>query len=1152
MRFLLLFFLVLLASSARGQEPASNYRKIKIPVRDTVILDSSGINPTYFRLTDNIGKMPHPFSYRIDFKKGRIIFSDSIQSRMDSINVEYLSYPEFLTKTYFDLDSKIIVKNSGVMDKLYTLDKRNTANAFTPFEGLQTSGSISRGITVGNNQNAVVNSQLDLQITGKLSDNVSIRASIQDANIPTQEGGYSQNLNEFDQIFIELFGENWNIRAGDIDLTNQGSYFGNFTKKVQGISLGGSINRADGSKISAFAAGALVKGVFTKSSFIGQEGNQGPYKLVGPNGEMYILVVSGSERVYVNGILLKRGESEDYVIDYNAGEIKFNPTYPITSDMRINVEYQFTDRNYTRFIGYGGANYDSDNLEIGIYGYSESDAKNQPLQQNLSEEQVEILKAAGDDKDKMFAPSAIPDTFSENKILYKKIFINDQEVFEYSNNPDDVLYNVRFTLVGENQGDYVISNLNAISRIYQYVPPVNGIPQGRYAPIIRLKPPEKLQLIGAYGKYKVTEKTKVEMEMAVSNFDQNLFSPIDNEDNVGMAGKFGFHQRLFTIKDSLEINAYGNLDVIQDKFHSIERFYNVEFDRDWNLINPFGNQIFGSIGVEAIDRKLGDLKYEFQNLNFSENYNGNRHVIASTINRNDLKVELNGSEMTSTADSLHSRFIRFNSRATYSFNKKWIGGKYQMENNKIEDQLHDSLSPVSQKFATYEIFSGIGDSTNVFVTGGFNYRVTDSVRGNQFQKMNSAYTYFIRSRMINTDNTQLSAFLNYREIKYHPIHTDNTIIDVGTPGNSREKDRSLNSRILYNQSFLENGIQLNTALETNNGVVPMQEYTYVKTDPGQGIYMWVDYNNNGIQEPDEFEIAQFPDQAEYIRVLLPNRIFLKIRQNKLSQTLTLNPHYWNDSEGFLKFLSHFYNQSSYILDRKIRRQNDGFDLNPFKDGGKDQLGLMLNFRNVLFFNRGKQHYSTSYTFLSTSSDNLLATGLQKNDLRSHQLNFNHKLKEVWLVNVKLATDSNESFSENFDNRNYHLRANEMNPKLSYLLNLQTRFDVFYALKEKKNKLGDLEQLHQQTFGFSFSYSNAEKITINGEINYVENAFKGSAYSPVAYQMLEGLQPGTNFTWRMLFQKRITQYLDASLTYFGRKSENSKAIHTGSMQLRAYF
>src|SRR5690554_2438161 len=204
------------------------------------------------------------------------------------------------------MDSKMIVENTGGIDKLYSLDQSTNKNIFTPFDGLNTAGSISRGITIGNNQNAVVNSELDLQITGRLSDKVSIRASIQDANIPTQDGGYSQSLNEFDQIFIELFGDNWNIRAGDIDLTNSRSYFGRFAKKVQGVSLGGTIKNKDGSTISATAAGALVKGVFTRSEFVGQEGNQGPYKLVGPNGELYILVVSGSEKVYVNGLLLKR------------------------------------------------------------------------------------------------------------------------------------------------------------------------------------------------------------------------------------------------------------------------------------------------------------------------------------------------------------------------------------------------------------------------------------------------------------------------------------------------------------------------------------------------------------------------------------------------------------------------------------------------------------------------------------------------------------------------------------------------------------------------------------------------------------------------------------------------------------------------------
>jgi hypothetical protein len=98
----------------------------------------------------------------------------------------------------------------------------------------------------------------------------------------------------------------------------------------------------------------------------------------------------------------------------------------------------------------------------------------------------------------------------------------------------------------------------------------------------------------------------------------------------------------------------------------------------------------------------------------------------------------------------------------------------------------------------------------------------------------------------------------------------------------------------------------------------------------------------------------------------------------------------------------------------------------------------------------------------------------------------------------------------------------------------------------------MEALNQQKIGFSFAYTNAEKISINGEFTYIDNQFTGSAFSPVAYQMLEGLQPGTNFTWRLLFQKRITKYLDANLSYFGRKSENSNTVHTGSIQLRAYF
>jgi hypothetical protein len=1138
MKLYLFIFLCCIVSFGYAQDISSNYRSKKVAVSDSLVIDTVSINPSRFEVLDASGNTLDSLDYRVDFKKGMVFFSEKIQQSKDSITIHYLRYPNFLTRDYFALDPKIIVENTGKIDQLYALQESTNKSVFTPFEGLNTLGSISRGVTIGNNQNAVVNSELDLQITGKLSDKVSIRASIQDANIPTQEGGYSQSLDEFDQIFIELFSDNWKIRAGDVDLQNQDSYFASFTKKVQGISLGGTVNHKNGAKTTAYATGALVRGVFAKSNFVGQEGNQGPYKLIGPNGELFILIVSGSERVYVNGLLLKRGENEDYVIDYNAGELKFNATYPITANMRINVEYQYTDRNYTRFIGYGGGNYSNDTFDLGVYVYSENDAKNQPLQQSLTEEQVAILQVAGDDMNQMTAPSAVPDTFSENKILYRKEELNGIEIFVFSTNPEDELFSVRFTLVGDNMGNYILNTANAINRIFEYVSPLNGIPQGNYNPIIQLRAPTKLQIGGLNGSFHPSEKTLIDFEVAGSKNDLNLFSNVDDENNDGFAGRLNVKQTLLTTSDTLKVEGFGSMDFVNKDFRSIERLYNIEFARDWNLSNPLGDQLFITTGVEVSHPKIGGGSYRFRRLDYSENFQGNRHEITTNLSLKQFRNETNASYLTSKSDLIDSKFIRLHSRSTYSLNKAWIGAKINLENNSVRNLTNDSLTAASQRFNAYEVFTGIGDSTAVFAEAGYQFRENDSLRNSILKKVSTAHNFYAKSKAINGKNSQLTIFANYRILKDEE--------------SSDENEQSLNSRILYNQSFLKGGIRLNTAIETNNGVIPQQEFTYVQVEPGNGVYTWIDYNDNGVQEIDEFEVAQFQDEADYVRILLPNQVFLKIRENKFSQILTLNPQSWSTKDGFKKFISHFYNQTSYVIDRKVKRKNDGFNINPFQDGGEDQLGLTLNFRNAIFYNRGKQHFTTSYTYISSSSSNLLSLGLQENKLGSHQVNFSHKFLGSWLANLKSAIGDNESTSENFANRNFAIDSYEINPKISYLLNNQTRFDVFYSFINKNNSLGDMEALDQQNIGCSFSYANTEKISINGEFNYINNDFSGSAFSPAAYQILEGLQPGVNFTWRLLFQKRITKYLDANLSYFGRDSKNSNTIHTGSIQLRAYF
>lgn len=1127
--FLLIIFVGF--SKLSAQEKSSLYQTKKVAVSaDTISIEKVSINSGFFKMQLADGTPIDTSFYKIDFKKGKLIFKNGFTSN-DSITVQYLKYPDFLTKTYSIYDQERIVPNeNGNLFKVNRSVKR-----FVPFDGLNTSGSITRGVTVGNNQNATVNSNLDLQITGKISDKVSLRASIQDSNIPLQDGGYSQKLDEFDQIFIELFTDKWNIRAGDLFLENRQSRFLNFNKKVQGLStyftFGDEENKTD-----IFASAALVRGQYAKSSLTGQEGNQGPYKLRGNNGELYVLVISGSERVYVNGILKKRGENNDYVIDYNAGEITFTSLFPITSEMRIVIEYQYSDRSYTRFVTYAGANHETKKWSLGGYLYSENDVKNQPLQQNLSSEQVEVLKNAGDNVDLMNAPSAYLDTYSDNKILYKKTIISGVETFEYSNNPDDELYNVKFSLVGVNLGNYILQNTSAIGKIYQYVEPINNVPQGNYEPITRLIAPTKIQIATVVGKFNPNEKTVVDFEIGVSNNDQNLFSSVDDDNNKGIAGKLNFKQRLLSKK--WQIDAFGNYQFVQENFQTIERLFNIEFNRDWNLTTFEGNQSLLISGLDFILPEKGKLTYQFEKLDFSKSFSGNRHLVTGFFKLKDWNILQNASALQSDGNYASSTFIRNQTQLRYHFGKNWIGTNLNLENNKEKLVATNQLSALSQRFTEYGAFVGRGDSTKVYVELGYLQRVNDSLQNGLLEKVNTSHSYYFKSRLIQTKKSDLSLFLNYRNLKFE----DNT----------RGNEPSLNSRLLYNDQYFNQLMQISTAYETTSGTIAQQEFTYLEVEIGQGVYMWNDYNNNGIQELEEFEIAPFPDLAKYVRVFLPNQVFVKTHQNRFSQSLTLNPSRWQNENGYKKVLSYFYNQTSYLVERKIFRNGDNFDLNPFSTQNDDLLGLNTSFRNSLFYNRGKQKHSVTYTFNENRLKSLLSVGSQESKNKSHQLQYIHLLKKSWLFNLNSKTIKTELASENYSSRNFEVNGYQFSPKISYLFNKNTSLDVFYEYQNKENQLGNSETLLQNRFGTSFSYAGEKKFTMNGEFSLYQNKFDGDALSPVAFQMLEGLQPGQNLTWRLLLQKNLTEFLDININYLGRKSETSQTIHTGNVQLRAYF
>jgi hypothetical protein len=421
---------------------------------------------------------------------------------------------------------------------------------------------------------------------------------------------------------------------------------------------------------------------------------------------------------------------------------------------------------------------------------------------------------------------------------------------------------------------------------------------------------------------------------------------------------------------------------------------------------------------------------------------------------------------------------------------------------------------------------------------GFLQRQNDSLQNNRIERVNHSNSYYLKSQLIKTEKSNLSVFLNYRTLKYEAANL--------------KDEPSLNSRILYSDRYFGQLIQITTAYETSSGTIAQQEFTYLQVAPGQGVYMWNDYNSNGIQELQEFEIAPYPDLAIYVRVFLPNQVFVRTHQNKFSQSVNLNFNQWQNEKGFKKFASHFYNQTSFLIDRKLRRNGANFDLNPFSNEEEELIGLNTNFRNSLFFNRGKQHHSTTYSFLFNESQNLLSVGSVSATNKSHQLQYQHLVQKSWLFNFSGNTILTKSNSENYVNRNFEIESFLIAPKIGYLFSKNASWDIFYEFQQKENQIGALERLTQTRFGTTFTYNSEKGFSMNGEFSMYNNSYDGNALSAVGFQMLEGLQPGKNQTWRLLLQKNLTQFLDININYQGRNSESSKTIHTGNVQLRAFF
>lgn len=1144
--YISIVFLIISFSQAWGQ----SYKKVIPFTSDTIQLDTVSIYENEVTVWLD-GNLMGYGNYSIDPIKGTIIMNPAVKG--NELTIYYERTPVNLNQKFAHKSPDIIVSDTlqNVDPFKYSVSSEKKSTDLFGSTKLNKQGSISRGVTVGNAQNLSLQSTLNLQLDGQIGPNLFMTGSISDNSIPFQPEGNTQKLQEFDQVKLKVYNDDFAVIGGDFWLRKPEGYFLNYTKRTQGVSVE-AYHPMDVVGLKGQAthkvSGAFSRGKFSRNIIQGVEGNQGPYRLRGTENEPFIIVLAGTEKVFIDGKLMQRGQEFDYIIDYNTAEITFTANHLVTKDKRIIVEFQYSDLNYARSLIAYNAEFKGEKYHSWVNVYSEQDAKNQTIQQTLTTQKRGVLSSVGDSIQNAFSNSIDSVGFFDNRVLYALI---DSMVFDsvlvFTVNADSALYQASFQFVGQGNGNYIFEKFTANGKVYKWLEPVAGIPQGDFEAVQLLVAPQKKQMISVGTEYHFSKSIKSSLEVALSNSDLNTFSALDAGDNQGIAIKWKWRSNnKLGEKERVRLVTDANFELQQRHFQPIQWFRPVEFDRDWNVRNlPFeGNQYLSNAGLKLVMNDLGSIGYDFENFIWGSDYLGIRNNLTANIRKKGFKAKLDGSWLISQGIESTS-FLRHKSSISQDVKFFKIGVEDIHEQNEKFVSGDPTLQNTSYRFYDWKAYISTLDSSRNKLSLYYRERYdwfSDSVR---LEQATRAQNIGLEVQFLKNPNNIIRLNANYRKL---------AILDTNLFSSAPEN--TILGRLEHVLRLWKGTVTATTFYELGSGLELKREFIYLEVNSGQGTHTWIDYNNDGIKDLGEFELAAFIDQGNYIRVFIPTNTYVRAYSNQFNSSIFIKPErIWRTKEkGLRKLLSRFSDQVVYKVNRKTSYEEGFQAFNPFvfKIADTSLVSVATSFRNTFYFNKTNSVFGMNYSYQENGSKILLSNGFDSRLNTFHEVRMRWNLSKYYNLRANAILGRKKSASDYAPSRNYFIEYLQVAPTFSFQPKTTFRISLNGKYSQKENNSDLKEAAVIRDVGCDLRFNQPKKGSLNLRFNYILITYNASTNTSLAFEMLEGLKTGNNFTWGLSYQRKIAKNLQLNFTYNGRKSESNNAIHSGGMELRAFF
>ncbi len=1132
LRIHILLLGIMLFADLWGQTGETGYDPFRKQVdfistgRDTVIVlfERFIVPNTVVVLSDSLVLRENE-DYSVDYRLGEIRWVEVPDSGR-SIRIVYRQIPTRLQLEYrhWTTSDSVILNEQGEGE--VPLMRPATEPATVEYgNDLQRSGSVFRGITLGTDQGMRLQSGLRLQVSGNITENIEVVASLTDQNTPIQPEGNTQTLQEIDKVFVNILGPGFRTTLGDYVYQMDGIAFGSYSKKLQGAM--GTVE-TDFGELTLSAAAS--KGRFMTNHFMGQESNQGPYQLTGGQGERIIIVLAGTERVWVDGERMVRGEDNDYTIEYGNGQITFTRNRLITEESRIAVDFEYSDQSFQKEIYGAATQVKVFNNRIAIKGsfLREADDKDHPLESSLTDENRSVLATAGDYPDSAIVSGA--QYVGGNQGSYQQVDSAGVIIYYYAG-PGQGDYAVRFSYVGYGKGDYSLQGYG----IYRY----EGVDQGSYLPIVYVPVAMHHQMVDLMTSVDLGRGISVEGEIGLSDQDLNTYSSLDDEDNVDTAlrGQFRLTPNPVHLfgKGFGTLGLTGSIRSVGDDFRSVGRMTEVEHGRKW------GVEESPSWGGEWIQELQGSyqpfdswvIEGEVGSFKRGEDLQSERKMASTTLSQPRIPRIMYQVERIITERANGYRGIWLRQKGSVSGEKWGLIPSFYYEGENRREEVGDSVRTGFR----FDVFTG----GLVFSKGPFRGEVQETFRndgnynGSFLDPYSSARTDQIRFDMRTGNAFSISIMFTHRDRDY----ADPSIRD--------QKSDLADAKVRFSpwKRFADGSLN----------------YLFSSTQISQTVRDTINVGNGlGDYRYDEDLQELIPDpDGDIIYRTIQTGIFLPVNYVKMGGEFRLDGlKLWSEPEGFQRFLSSWKSRSLVRVERRDKERNFG-EVNRSAISprwGKDSTLVM-----------GLFSYYQDFEYVSRSSGFSLKLHFRKDDSENHQLLYEGLVRHVreegirvkgnviqklgLLFEYQRKIDLKDYSNRTWSNRN--IRLHEWTMETSYRPQQKIEIALKAKFRTGRDRYPDPMTEASSIFlypRFGYSFQGRGHLRAELEIGEVRSE---PVNLTLPYEILGGDQPGWTLRWTVLLSYQVTGHMMVTMHYRGRQEPwRDKLYQSGQVEVRAFF